>query len=337
MVVIQIMCIEIGVCFNIIVVVVKVIGVVVVVGVGVFYINIVNWYLFILLLVYDVIVIGGICYGMDGVLVVVSIVFFVVFGYDMLIMVVEELKNLQCDLLLVVIFLLVVVIGMYLVILFVFIGMVLYNGCIDLIEIVGQCMQMILVSDVLVSVVFVVCYLNWVSGIIDIVVVCGIVSVVFVFMLGVVCIWFVLVCDGLLLKWFVKSYFKYGMLYCLMLLLGVFIVVVVGFLLICELVELVNIGMLLVFIVICVLVLILWVKQLYLECCFCMLVLWLLVLLGIVFLLFLIIGWLWVIDGKFYMIGGLDMVIVWCFVIWMVLGLVIYFVYGICYSMLVKL
>src|SRR5690606_26909272 len=83
----------------------------------------------------------------------------------------------------------------------------------------------------------------------------------------------------------------------------------------------VNIGTLSAFIVICASVLILRIRQPELERRFRTPALWLLAPLGIVFSLFLIIGWPWVTDGQFRMIGGLDIVTMWRFVIWMAIGL----------------
>lgn len=333
---IQTMRTEIGARFNTVVVTMKVLGVAVVIGVGAFFINTANWHPFIPSLIHDATASGGTRYGMDGVLAAASIVFFAVFGYDTLTTAAEESKNPQRDLPLAVLSSLAVAIGMYLAISLVLTGMVPYNGCIDPSEVAGQCTQMILASDAPVSAVFAARHLNWVSGIIDIAAVCGIASVVFAFMLGAARIWFALARDGLLPKWFAKSHPKYGTPYRPTLLLGVFTAAAAGFLPIRELAELVNIGTLSAFIVICASVLILRVKQPQLERRFRTPALWLLAPLGIVFSLFLIIGWPWVTDGHFHMIGGLDMVTMWRFIIWMALGMVIYFGYGIRHSVLGK-
>jgi len=118
------------------------------------------------------------------------------------------------------------------------------------------------------------------------------------------------------------------------LLLGIFTALAAGLLPIRELAELVNIGTLSAFIVICASVLILRISQPNLERRFRTPALWLLAPLGIVFSLFLIIGWPWVTDGQFHMIGGLDIVTMWRFVIWMAIGLAIYFFYGMRHSKL---
>jgi basic amino acid/polyamine antiporter, APA family len=325
---IQIMRTEIGARFNTIVVTMKVLGVAVVIAVGAFYVHASNWTPFIPDMVQDPTATGGSRYGWDGVLAAASIVFFAVFGYDTLTTAAEESKNPQRDLPLAVMASLGVAMLMYLAISMVLTGMVPYNGCMNPTEAVGQCSQMILASDAPVSAVFEARGLHWVSGIINVAAICGIASVVFAFMLGAARIWFALSRDGLLPRWFARSHPKYGTPYRPTMLLGIFTAIAAGFLPIRELAELINIGTLSAFVLICASVLILRVRRPELERRFKTPAIWLLAPTGIVFSLFLIIGWPWVTEGHFHFIGGLDAVTMWRFVIWMAIGLAIYFGYG---------
>jgi APA family basic amino acid/polyamine antiporter len=325
---------EVGARFNTVVVAMKVIGVAIVIVVGAFYVNTANWAPFIPPLVHDATASAGTRYGVDGMLAAASIVFFAVFGYDTLTTAAEESKNPQRDLPLAVMASLGVAMAMYLAISLVLTGMVPYNGCMDPAQAAGHCQQMILASGAPVSAVFEARHLHWISGIINVAAVCGIASVVFAFMLGAARIWFALARDGLLPAWFAKSHPTYGTPYRPTMLLGVFTALAAGLLPIRELAELVKSGTLSAFIVICASVLILRIRQPNLERRFRAPVLWLLAPLGMVFSLFLIIGWPWVTEGHFHMIGGLDMVTIWRFIIWMALGFVIYFSYGMWHSKL---
>jgi len=158
--------------------------------------------------------------------------------------------------------------------------------------------------------------------------VCGIASVVFAFMLGASRIWFALSRDGLLPRWFAKTHPRYGTPHRPTVILGVATAITAGFIPLTELAKLVNIGTLSAFILICLSVLILRIRKPELERRFRTPALWLLAPLGIIFSLFLIIGWPWVIDGQFLFIGGLDQQTYERFVIWMLIGFGIYFGYG---------
>jgi APA family basic amino acid/polyamine antiporter len=191
-------------------------------------------------------------------------------------------------------------------------------------------------SDAPVDAAFKALHLNWVRGIINVAAIAGITSVLFAFMLGAARIWFALSRDGLLPGWFAHVHPRYGTPYRPTLILGVFTAIVAGLLPIEEVAELVNIGTLSAFIVICIAVLILRLRRPDLPRSFRSPMLWLVAPVGVLFSLFLIIGWPWVVDGRFALLSGLPMVTIWRFVIWMGLGLLVYFSYGIRYSMLAR-
>jgi len=176
--------------------------------------------------------------------------------------------------------------------------------------------------------------LHWISAIINVAAVCGIASVVFAFMLGASRIWFALSRDGLLPRWFAKTHPKYNTPHRTTMILGVVTALFAGFVPLTELAKLVNIGTLSAFILICTSVLILRIRKPDLERRFRTPLLWVVAPLGVIFSLFLIIGWPWVIDGRFRFIGGLDVDTYIRFVIWMLIGFVIYFTYGIRHSSL---
>src|SRR5699024_4807980 len=122
---------------------------------------------------------------------------------------------------------------------------------------------------------------------------------------------------------------KYGTPYRPTMILGVATAITAGFIPLTELAKLVNIGTLSAFILICASVLILRVRRPELERRFRTPFLWVLAPLGILFSLFLIIGWPWVTEGQFHFIGGLDQQTYERFFIWMLIGFAIYFAYGI--------
>ncbi|HET6724984.1 MAG TPA: amino acid permease [Gammaproteobacteria bacterium] len=320
---------QMGARFNTVVVTMKVIGVIAVVCVGVFYVDPANWTPFVPHTIGQTG--GATSYGWSGVLAASSIVFFAVFGYDTLTTAAEESKHPQRDLPLAVVASLAISMAMYLAISLVLTGMVPYNACAGG-GVAGHCQSMILSDPAPVSAVFQARGLNWVSGVINVAAVCGIISVVFAFMLGAARIWFALSRDGLLPGWFAKPHPKHGTPHRPTWALGIFTAAVAGVLPIREIAELVNIGTLSAFILICASVLILRIRRPDLERRFRTPVLWLLAPLGIVFSLFLIIGWPWAGDDGLRLIGGLPFVTIARFLVWMAIGLAIYFGYGMRHS-----
>ncbi|TAL85671.1 MAG: amino acid permease [Rhodanobacter sp.] len=306
---------EWGARFNTLIVAIKVAGVALVIGVGAFYVNTANWHPFIPSVTTGV---GGLShFGWGGVLAASSIVFFAVFGYDTLTTAAEESKNPQRDLPRAVLLSLGVSMALYLMVSMVLTGMVPYQ------ELAGPAP---------VDAAFKALGLHWVRGIINVAAIAGITSVMFAFMLGAARIWFALARDGLLPKWFAHVHPKYGTPARPTMILGGFTALVAGFLPIGEVAELVNIGTLAAFIVICGSVLLLRVRKPDLQRKFRTPALWLVAPTGMLFSLFLIIGWPWVTNGHFHLLGGLPWITIERFIVWMALGLLIYFFYGIRHS-----
>ena len=307
---------EWGARANTVIVTIKVIGVALVIGVGAFYVNTANWHPFIPAAITSD---GLTQYGWGGVLAASSIVFFAVFGYDTLTTAAEESTNPQRDLPRAVLLSLAVSMALYVMVSLVLTGMVPYQQ---------------LAGPAPVDAAFKALGLHWVRGIISVAAVAGITSVMFAFMLGAARIWFALARDGLLPKWFASVHPKYGTPARPTIILGVFTALVAGSLPIGEVAELVNIGTLAAFIIICGSVLLLRVRKPDIPRGFRTPALWLVAPAGMLFSLFLIIGWPWVSDGRFHLLGGLPWITIERFIIWMALGLIIYFGFGIRHSRL---
>jgi APA family basic amino acid/polyamine antiporter len=307
---------EWGARANTVIVTIKVIGVALVIGVGAFYVNTANWHPFIPAAITSD---GLTQYGWGGVLAASSIVFFAVFGYDTLTTAAEESTNPQRDLPRAVLLSLAVSMALYVMVSLVLTGMVPYQQ---------------LAGPAPVDAAFKALGLHWVRGIISVAAVAGITSVMFAFMLGAARIWFALARDGLLPRWFAKVHPKYGTPARPTIILGVFTALVAGSLPIGEVAELVNIGTLAAFIIICGSVLLLRVRKPDIPRGFRTPALWLVAPAGMLFSLFLIIGWPWFSDGRFHLLGGLPWITIERFILWMVLGLIIYFGFGIRHSRL---
>lgn len=310
---------EWGARANTVIVAIKVIGVVLVIAVGVFYVDPANWHPFVPAVATGAD--GHAHFGWGGVLAASSIVFFACFGYDTLTTAAEEARDPQRDLPRAVLLSLAISMALYLAVSLVLTGMVPYPQ---------------LNSAAPVDAAFKALGLHWVRGVINVAAVAGLTSVLFAFMLGAARIGFALARDGLLPHWFARVHPRYGTPYRPTLILGVFSAVVAGFLPIGEVAELVNIGTLGAFIVICLAVLILRVRRPDVPRSFRTPAIGIVAPVGVLFSLFLIIGWPWFADSRFTMIGGLPAITIERFVIWMVIGLVVYFGYGIRHSTLAR-
>jgi basic amino acid/polyamine antiporter, APA family len=287
-----------GARFNTAIVAIKVLGIALVIGVGVFYIDPANWHPFVP--ASTVAADGQTHFGWGGVLTAASVVFFAVFGYDTLTTAAEEARNPQRDLPRAVVLSLAIAMVLYIAVSFVLTGIVPYTQ---------------LGGDASVSEAFASRGLHWVSIAIAAAAVIGVVSVLFAFTLGAARIWFALARDGLLPAWFAKVHPTYGTPYRPTLIVGIVTAAVAGLFPITQVAELINIGTLAAFIIICASILVLRVRRPELPRGFRTPAVWIVAPLGILFSLALI----W----------GLPFVTWARFAIWMVIGFVVYFAYGI--------
>lgn len=305
---------EWGARFNTAVVAVKVLGVALVIGVGAFYVDAGNWHPFIPPLVHDA---TGTHFGWGGVLTASSVVFFAVFGYDTLTTAAEEAIDPQRDLPRAVLLSLGLSMALYVGVSLVLTGMVPYPQ---------------LDSAAPVDAAFKALGLHWVRAVISMAAIAGITSVLFAFALAAARICFALGRDGLLPRWFAGVHPRYGTPARPTLLLGALTAVVAGVLPIGEVAELVNIGTLAAFVIICAAVLILRLRQPHLARSFRTPLLGVVAPLGMLFSTCLIVGWPWLCDGRPCLLGGLPWITIARFVVWMALGLLLYFGYGIRHS-----
>jgi APA family basic amino acid/polyamine antiporter len=276
-----------------------------VIGVGVFYVDTANWHPFVPAAIADAQ--GRSHFGWGGVLTAASVVFFAVFGYDTLTTAAEESKNPQRDLPRAVVLSLAIAMVLYIAVSFVLTGIVPYTQ---------------LGGDASVSEAFASRGLHWVSIAIAVAAVIGVVSVLFAFTLGAARIWFALARDGLLPAWFAKVHPEYGTPYRPTLIVGAVTAAVAGLFPITQVAELINIGTLAAFIIICASILVLRVRRPELQRGFRTPAVWIVAPVGILFSLALI----W----------GLPFITWERFAIWMLIGFVVYFGYGIRHSALAQ-
>lgn len=296
---------EWGARFNTLIVAVKVVGVVLIIGVGVFHIDPANWVPFIPEQTVDAE--GAARYGTAGVVSAAAIVFFAVFGYDTLTTAAEESTNPQRDLPRAIMLSLGISMAMYIAISLVLTGIAHYST---------------LDNDAPVANAFNAIGLQWVGVAVSITAVTGIISVVFAFMLGAARIWFSLSRDGLLPAWFAKVHPVHGTPYRPTLIIGVMTAIAAGLLPIGELAMLVNIGALSAFVVICASVTILRYRRPDLTRKFRTPWMPFVPLLGIAFSIWLLLQ----LPAS-----------TWTrFLVWMVAGVLVYFLYGIRNSRLAK-
>jgi len=294
---------EWGARFNTLIVAIKVLAVIIVIGVGVFFIEPANWHPFIPERVVGPDGVGH--FGFKGVATAAAVVFFAVFGYDTLTTAAEESKNPQRDLPRAVLLSLGISMVFYLAVSLILTGMVPYAN---------------LNTDAPVADAFKSRGLGWIAVIISVSAVVGIASVLFAFMLGAARIWFALARDGLLPAWFAKVHPSYGTPHRPTIVLGVFTAIVAGLFPLGEVAKLVNIGVLSAFIVICASVILLRIRKPDLPRTFrTPLVPWI-PLIGIGF--------------SIWLLSELALITWMVFVIWVAIGLVVYFGYGMRHSKL---
>ncbi|MGG2092637.1 amino acid permease [Bacillus sp. S13(2024)] len=238
-------------------------------------------------------------FGFKGVMSGAALVFFAVFGYDTLTTAAEEAKNPQRDLPRAVVISLIIALCLY-------IGMSLV--------ITGMAPYYTLNNAAPVAKIFSDAGLKWITLFISAAAITGILSVLFSFTLAGSRIWFAMSRDGLLPKWFTKVHPKYKTPHRPTVIIGVITAIISGFTPISEVAELVNIGTLSAFVLICSSIIVLRKKRPDLERKFKTPLVPFIPLIGICFSLYLIVSL---------------PEITWIrFVVWMLIGLVIYTLYG---------
>lgn len=285
---------ELGARFNTAIVVIKIAAAALIVVAGVGYVDPARWQPFM-------------PFGAHGVVTGAAVVFFAVFGYEMMTTAAEEAVNPQRDLPRAVILSLAIAMSLYFGICLVLTGIVPYAT---------------LDNDAPVANAFTAIGLPKVMVAISLASICGITSVIFANLLAGARIWFALSRDGLLPAWFAKVHPVWRTPYRTTLLIGLVAALAAGFFPLDELAKLVNIGVLCAFVVICASVIVLRMRRPDLHRPFRTPWVPLVPLIGIGF--------------SAWLIWGLPYLTYERFLIWLGIGCVVYFGYGIRRSRLAR-
>ncbi|MFI7099046.1 amino acid permease [Streptomyces sp. NPDC050161] len=238
-------------------------------------------------------------FGVSGAFTGAATVFFAVFGYDAMSTAAEESKDAQRHMPKAIIYSLVISMVLYVLACLVLTGMQNYKD-ID--------------PESGFSTAFKSVGLGSLADVIAVGAIIGILTVMFTFMLGVTRVWFSMSRDGLLPKWFAKTHPTRHVPTRVTWIVGAASAAIAGFLPIGEAAELTNIGILLAFVVVCVAVIVLRYKRPDLPRTFRTPGMPVVPAIGVVFSLWLITFLEWQTWVRF--------------VVWLLVGLVIYFGYS---------
>lgn len=247
-------------------------------------------------------------YGWNGVFKGAAIVFFAYIGFDAVSTAAEEVKNPQKDLPKGIIYSLIICTVLYIIVAAILTGVLPYFKYKETAAPVAYALQQI--------------GINWGSALVSVGAVCGITSVLLVMLFGQTRIFYAMSRDGLLPKVFGEVHTKFGTPVKSTILVGVITSLIAGFTSIGEVAELTNIGTLAAFIIVSASVIVLRIKRPDIERPFKCPLVPILPLISIAFCGYLIIM--------------LPTITKWRFIIWLGLGLIIYFSYSVKHSVMKK-
>jgi basic amino acid/polyamine antiporter, APA family len=238
-------------------------------------------------------------FGFAGIITAAAIVFFAYIGFDVVATTSEEARNPRRDLPIGILGSLAICTILYVLVSQIMTGIVPYN------ELDPEAPMASVFRDI---------GLNWAAGLVSVGAICGLTSVIMILMLGQSRVAFAMSRDNLLPRYFARAHPRFRTPYRITILTGVVVALIAAFVDLTRLAELVNIGTLFAFCLVSVGVMILRRTQPDLPRAFRTPLVPVVPILAILFCLYLMVS--------------LPVGTWWRFVIWMVLGLVVYFLYS---------
>src|ERR687898_1271658 len=300
--------------FNLTVTAIKLAVVLFFIGLGIFFVNAANWSPFVppsggtttvsaagtpeppLLSVLTGIELQA--FGVAGIFTAAAIVFFAYIGFDVVATTAEESRNPQRDLTIGILGSLTICTILYILVSQIMTGIVPYN------ELDPEAPMASVFADI---------GLGWAAGLVSIGAICGLTSVIMILMLGQSRVAFAMSRDNLLPRYFARAHPRFRTPYRITILTGVVVAVIAAFVDLSRLAALVNIGTLFAFVLVSIGVIVLRRTQPNLRRAFRTPLVPVVPILAVLACLYLMVS--------------LPVGTWWRFVIWMVLGIVVYFAY----------